>query len=171
MASKTPNNLNLNLNLNLNVNLRLRELKTLAESMQSKMLNETYLLVLRFDKRNMTKKARESYSTRYIESFYVSGIDNIFRQPNVSKFTIHNLLCSQDGTYVAEGKLSNLSVIFTVDTTEKDSKYPRSTYRVEFKDKESLLRGVQVYTVLATQSKDRIIRRELRAYFTALALL
>ena len=163
MPSKTTNNLN--------SKFTLKELSILAESKQDKKLNSPYLLVLHLDKRTMTKKERESYSTRYIESYYTSAIDNIFRQPNVSKFTLQNASLIKYCTYYAEGKLSNLSAIFTVDTIEKDSKYPRSTYRVEFKDKESLLRGLQVYTTLAIQSKDKILRRKLRAYFTALALL
>lgn len=163
MTRKTTNNLNSKFSLS--------ALAILAESMQNRMLNEPYLLVLHLDKRTMTKKARESYSTRYIESFYASGIANIFSQPNVSKFTFHYTSRSKDGTYFAEGKLSNLSVIFTVDTADKDSKYPRSTYRVEFKDRASLLIGLRVYTTLAIQSKDKILRRKLRAHFTALALL
>ena len=163
MPSKTTNNLN--------VKLRLRELKTLAESMQSKKLNELYFLVLQFDKRTLTKKERESYLPCYLKSYYTTVIDNIYMQPNVSKFTLIYTPRSKDGTYYADGKLSNLSVIFTVDTTDKDSKYLLSTYRVEFKDKESLLRGLQVYTVLAIQSKDKILRSKLRGYFTALKLL
>ena len=156
---------------NLNVKLRLRELKTLAESMQSKKLNELYFLVLQFDKRTLTKKERESYLPCYLKSYYTTVIDNIYMQPNVSKFTLIYTSRSKDGTYYAEGKLCNLSVIFTVDTTDKDSKYLLSTYRVEFKDKDSLLRGLRIYIMLATQSKDKILRSKLRAYFTALKLL
>ena len=163
MTRKTTNNLNSKFSSS--------ALAILAESMQSRMLNESYLLVLHRDKRTMPKKAGESCSIRYIESFYTSGIANIFRQPNVSKFIFHYTSRSKDGTYFAEGRLSNLSAIFTVDTTDKDSKYPRSTYRVAFKDRASLLIGLRVYTVLATQRKDKILRRKLRAHFTALALL
>ena len=156
---------------NLNSKFSLSELNILAESTQDKKLNKSCLLVLHRDKRTMAEKERESYSARYIRSYYASVIDNIFMQPNVSKFTIYCTPHNWVDTYFAEGKLSNLSVIFTVDTTEKDSKYLRSTYRVEFKDKESLLRGLLVYTILSTQSKDKILRRKLRAYFTALDLL
>ena len=163
MTSKTTNNLNSKFSLS--------ELNILAESMKDKKLNKPYLLVLHRDKRTMTEKERESYSARCIGSYYANEICSIFLKPNVSKFTIHCNPRNWVGTFFAEGKLSNLSAIFTVDTTEKDSKYFRSTYRVEFKDKESLLRGLQVYTTLATQSKDKILRRKLRAYFTALALL
>ena len=163
MTHKTTNNLNSKFSLS--------DLNILTESMKDKTLNAPYILILHRDKRTISKKERGSYSTRYIECYSVSGIDNIFRQPNVSKFTLYNTSRSKNGTYYAEGKLSNLSVIFTVDTTEKDSKYLRSTYRVEFKNKESLLRGLQVYTTLATQSKDKILRSKLRTYFTTLALL
>ena len=156
---------------NLSSKFSLSDLTILAESKQDRKLKEPYLLVIHLDKRTMTKKERESYSTRYIESYCTTGIDNIFILPNVSKFTIHYTSRSKDGTYFADGKRSNLSVIFTVDTAEKDSKYFRSTYRVEFKDRESLLKGLQVYTTLATQSKDKILRRKLRAYFTYLELL
>ena len=163
MKSKTTNNLD--------SNFTLKELSILAESKQDKKLNYQYLLALQFDKRTLTKKERESYSTHYINSYYTNDICSIFLKPNVSKFTIYCTPRSRDDTYFAEGKRSNLSVIFTVDTTEKDSKYPRTTYRVEFKDKESLLRGLQVYTTVATQSKDKILRSKLRGYFTTLALL
>ena len=163
MPRKTTNNLNSKFSL--------KELNILAESMKGKKLNEPYLLVLQFDKRTLTKKERESYSTHYTESYYANDINSIFLKPNVSKFTLHYTSRSQHGTFYAEGKRSNLTVIFTVDTTEKDSKYLHSTYRVEFKDKESLLRGLQVYIFLATQSKDKILRSKLRTYFTALALL
>lgn len=163
MPRKTTNNLNSKFSLS--------DLNILAESMKDKKLNETYLLELQRDKRTMTKKERESYSTRYIESYYTSVINNIFMLPNVSNFTLYYPSRNKDGTYFADGKRSNLSVIFSVDTTDKDSKYSSSTYRVEFKDKESLLIGLQVYTFLAIQSKDKILRRKLRAYFTALGLL
>ena len=156
---------------NLSSKFSLSDLTILAESMKDRKLKEPYLLVIHLDKRTMTKKARESYSTRYIESYYTNDMCSIFLKPNVSKFTIQYTSRSKDGTYFAEGKRSNLSVIFTVDTTEKDSKYPLSTYRVEFKDRESLLKGLQVYTTLATQSKDKILRRKLREYFTSLELL
>ena len=156
---------------NLNSKFSLSELNILAESMKDKKLNKPYLLVLHRDKRTMTKKERESYSTCCIGSYYANEICSIFLKPNVSKFTIHCTPRNWVGTYFAEGKLSNLSAIFTVDTTEKDSKYFRSTYRVEFKDKESLLRGLRIYTMLALHGKDKILRRKLRAYFTALALL
>lgn len=163
MPSKTTNNLSSKFSL--------KELSILAESKQDRKLNSPCLLVLHRDKRTMTRKEREGYSTRYIESYCTSVIDNIFRQPNVSTFFLYGSSRSNYGTFFAIGKRSNLSVIFTVDTADKDSKYLCSTYRVEFKDKESLLRGLQVYTTLATQSKDKILRRKLRAYFTALALL
>ena len=162
MPRKTTNNLNSNFSLS--------DLSILAESMKDKKLANPYLLVLQFDKRTMTKEEKESCSVHYIKSYYTNDINNIFLKPNVSKFTIH---CSNDGTYCVgvEGKRSNLSVSFTVDTTDKDSKYLRSTYRVEFKDTESLLRGLRVYATLATQSKDKVLRRKLRTYFTALELL
>lgn len=156
---------------NLDSKFSLSVLNTLAESMHDKKLKEPYLLVLQLDKRTMTKKERESYSTRYIESYYPSAIDSIFLQPNVSKFTIHCTSRCQHGTFSAVGRLSNLTVDFTVDATEKNSKYHHSTYRVVFKNKESLLRGLQVYTALAIQLKDKILRRKLRAYFTSLRLL
>ena len=173
MTRKTTNNLNSkNLNSkNLNSKFSLSDLNILAESMKDKTLNEPYILILHFDKRTMSKTERESYSPRYIESYYTSILNSIFMQPNVSKFTLYNTSRSKNGTYFAKGKLSNLSAIFTVDTTDKDSKYFRSTYRVEFKDKESLLRGLRVYMTLATQRKDKILRSKLRTYFTALALL
>ena len=163
MAHKTTNNLNSKFSL--------KELKILAESMKDSKLNEPYLLVLHRDKRTMTKKEKEGYSTRCIESYCTSVIDNIFTQPNVSTFYLYGGSHSKYRTYFAEGKRSNLSAIFTVDTTEKDSKYFRSTYRVKFKDKESLMIGLRIYTTLTTQSKDKILRRQLREYFNALALL
>ena len=156
---------------NLNSNFTLKELSILEESMQDKKLNYQYLLALQFDKRTLTKKERESYSTHYINSYYTNDICSIFLKQNVSKFTIYCTPRSRDDTYFAEGKRSNLSVIFTVDTTDKDSKYPHSTYRVEFKNKESLLRGLRIYLMLVSQSKDKILRSKLRTYFTALALL
>lgn len=160
-----------NLTNNLNSKFSLSAITFLAESIKAKTLDEPYFLILHLDKRTMSKKERESYSTRYIESYSASVINNIFKQPNVSKFTLYNTSRGKHGTYFAKGKLSNLSAIFAVDTTEKDSKYLRSTYRVEFKNKESLLLGLQVYTTLATQSKDKILRSKLRTHFTALALL
>ena len=160
-----------NLTNNLNSKFSLSDINILAESMKDKTLNEPYNVVLHIDKRTMSKTERESYSPRYIESYSTSVINSIFMQPNVSKFLIRNTSRSKNVTYFAEGKLSNLSAIFTVDTTEKDSKYFRSTYRVEFKDKESLLLGLRVYMTLATQRKDKILRSKLRMYFTALALL
>ena len=156
---------------NLDSKFSLSVLNTLAESMQGKKLKEPYLLVLQLDKRTLTKKERESSSTRYIVSYYPFAIDRIFVLPNVSKFTINCPSRSQHGTFSAVGRLSNLTVDFTVDTTEKNSKYHHSTYRVVFKDKESLLRGLQLYTTFATQLKDKILRRKLRAYFTSLRLL
>ena len=158
---------------NLNSKFSLSDLTILAGSKKEKKLAEPYLLGLQFDKRTLIKKEKESGSIHYIKSYYTNDINSIFLKPNVSKFTIYYKSRNKDGTYHVgvEGKRSNLSVIFTVDTTEKDSKYRRSTYRVEFKDKESLLRGLRVYATLATQSKDKILRRKLRAYFTALALL
>ena len=84
---------------------------------------------------------------------------------------LHYIARSKHGTYFAEGKLSNLSAVFKVDTTDKDSKYHLSTYRVEFKDKKSLLCGLQLYTVLAIQHDDKILRKKLKAYFTFLELL
>ena len=174
LNSKNLNSKNLN-SKNLNSKFSLSDLNILAESMKDKTLNEPYILILQFDKRTMSKTERESYSPRYIESYYTSVINGIFMQPNVSKFLIRNTARSKTGsktgTYFAKGKLSNLSVIFTVDTTEKGSKHFYSTYRVEFKDKESLLLGLQVYMTLATQRKDKILRSKLRTYFTALALL
>ena len=163
MKSKTTNNLN--------SNFTLKELSILAESKQDKKLDKSCLLELHIDKRTMPRKGKVSYPTRYIESYHTSVTDNIFSQPNVSKFTLYSFADINDSTFYVEGKLSNLSAIFTVDTMEKDSKYPRTTYRVEFKDKKSLLRGLQVYIMLATQSKDKILRSKLRGYFTALALL
>ena len=163
MPRKTTNNLNSKLSLS--------DLSILAESKKDKKLANPYLLVLQFDKRTLTKEEKENYAPYYIKSYYTNDINSIFLKPNVSKFTIHYTSRSKDGTYYAEGKRSNLSVIFTVDTEDKDSKYLRSTYRVEFKDIESLLRGLRVYATLATQSKDKILRRKLRTYFTALALL
>ena len=156
---------------NLNSKFSLKELSILAESKQDSKLVSPCLLVLHRDKRTMTKKEREGYSTRYIDSYCTSVIDNIFMQPNVSTFFLYGSSRSNYGTFFAIGKCCNLSVTFTVDTTEKDSKYPCSTYRVEFKDKESLLLGLRIYTTLATQNKDKILRRKLRKYFTALALL
>ena len=156
---------------NLDSKFSLSVLNTLAESMHDKKLKEPYLLVLQLDKRTMTKKERESSSTRSIVSYYPFAIDRIFVLPNVSKFTIHCPSRGQHGTFAAVGRLSNLTVDFTVDATEKNSKYYLSTYRVVFKNKESLLIGLQVYTTLATHSKDKILRRKLRAYFTSLRLL
>ena len=163
MKSKTTNNLN--------SNFTLKELSILAESKQCSKLDKSCLLELHIDKRTMPKKERVSYPTRYFESYHTNVTDNIFSQPNVSKFTLYSFADINDSTFFAEGKLSNLSAIFRVDTTEKDSKYPRTTYRVEFKDKASLLQGLQVYLMLASQSKDKILRSKLRGYFTALALL
>ena len=163
MPRKTTNNLSSKFSSS--------DLAILAESMQDKKLNEPYHLILDFDKRTMTEKERESYAPYYITSYYTSVINSNFLKPNVSKFTIYNTSRSKDGAYFVVCKRSNLSAIFTVDTTEKDSKYFRSTYRVEFRDKESLLRGLQVYMVLATQSKDKILRSKLQSYFNALAIL
>ena len=163
MTSKTPNNLN--------SKFTLKELSILAESKQDTKLNNSCLLILHHDKRTLTKKEKESYSIRRIKSYSTAVTDNIFLQPNVSKFTLCSISGSRTETYFAAGKCCNLSVIFVVDTTDKDSKYHTSTYRVEFKDKESLLRGLRVYIMLATQDKDKILRSKLRAYFTALALL
>ena len=163
MTSKTTNNLN--------SKTTARELDILAESMQDKRLNEPFHVVLHFDKRTLPKNERETYEPFYLKSNYANDINTIFLKPNVSKFTIHYPTRSKHGTFFAEGKRSNLSVIFTVDTTDKYSKYFLSTYRVEFKDRESLLIGLQVYTALAIQRKDKIMRSKLKAYFTYLELL
>ena len=145
--------------------------RELSDSLQGKRLKEPYLMVLHFDKRTLPKKERESYTPLCLKSYYTNDINSIFLKPNVSKFTLHYTARSKHGTFFAEGKRCNLSVIFTVDTTEKDSKYFLSTYRVEFKDKESLLIGLQVYTALTVNSKDKILRSKLQAYFTYLELL
>ena len=128
-------------------------------------------MVLHFDKRTLTKIERETYAPRYLKSYYTTVIKSIFVQPNVSKFTIHCPTRSKHGTFVAEGKRSNLSVSFTVDTTDKGSKYLCSTYRVVFKDKSALIMGLQVYTALAIQHEGAILRSKLKAYFTFLELL
>ena len=163
MTSKTTNNLN--------SKFTLKELSILEESKQDTKLNTPCLLVLHRDKRTMTKEERESYSTRRIKSYCSAVTNNIFLQPNVSRFILCGISDSRTKTYYADGKCCNLYVIFTVDTMAKNSEYNTTTYRVEFKDKESLLRGLRVYIMLVTQDKDKILRRKLRAYFTALALL
>ena len=156
---------------NLNSNLIALELSVLLDYLRDKKLKEPYNMVLHFDKRTLTKKERETYAPRYLKSCYTNVINSIFMQPNVSKFTIHCPTRSKHGTYFAEGKRSNLSADFTVNTTDKDSKYYLSTYRVEFKDIKSLIIGLQVYTALAIQHDDKILRSKLKAYFTFLELL
>lgn len=156
---------------NLNSKTTARELNVLLDYLRGKKLKEPYSIVLHFDKRTLTKIERETYAPRYLKSCYTNEINSIFLKPNVSKFTIHYPTRSKHGTFVAEGKRSNLSVDFTVDTTDKDSKYYLSTYRVEFKNIESLIMGLQVYTALAIQHEGEILRSKLKAYFTYLELL
>ena len=156
---------------NLNSNLIARELGALADYLLGKELKEPFNMVLHSDKRTLTKIERETYAPRCLKSYYTNIIKSIFIQPNVSKFTIHCPTRSKHGTFYAEGKRSNLSVSFTVDTTDKDSKYFLSTYKVEFKDIVSLRMGLQVYTALAIQHEGEILRSKLKAYFTYLELL
>lgn len=156
---------------NLNSNLIALELSALADYLLGRELKEPFLMVLHSDKRTLTKKERETYAPRDLKSYYTTVIKSIFVQPNVNKFTIHCPTRSKHGTFYAEGKRSNLSVTFTVDTTEKDSKYFLSTYKVVFKDKSALLIGSQVYAALAIQHEGAILRSKLKAYFTYLELL
>ena len=156
---------------NLNSKTTARELNNLTDYLKCKKLKEPYNIVLQFDKRTLTKKERETYAPLYLDTYYASVINSIFIKSNVSKFTLYYPTRSKHGTFVAEGKRSNLSVNFTVNTTDKDSKCYLSTYRVVFKDKESLLRGLQVYTALAIQHEGAILRSKLKAYFTYLELL
>ena len=156
---------------NLNSKLIALELSVLLDYLRGKELKEPYSIVLHLDKRTLTKKERETYAPRCLETYYTNIINSISMQPNVSKFTLYYTARSRHGTFVAEGKRSNLSVTFTVATTDKGSKYFYSTYRVEFKDKESLLIGLQVYTALVIQSKDKIMRSKLKSYFSQLNLL
>ena len=163
MTSKTTNNLN--------SKITSLELSVLLAYLRGKELKEPYRIALHSDKRTLTKIERETYAPFHLETYDTNIIKSIFIQPNVSKFTIRFPTRSRHGTFYAEGKRSNLSVSFTVDTTEKDSKYFLSTYKVVFKDKEALLMGLQVYTVLAIQHKGAILRSKLKAYFTFLELL
>ena len=163
MSSKTTNNLD--------SKTTARELNNLSDSLRSRKLKKPYLMVLHLDKRTLSKQERENHATCRLKAHYTNDINSIFLKPNVSKFTLLYHTRSKHGTYFAEGKRSNLSAIFTVDTKDKDSKYHLSTYRVEFKDKESLLVGLQVYTALAIQHDDKILRSKLKAYFTFLELL
>ena len=163
MSRKTTNNLN--------SKTAARELNNLSDSLRSRKLKEPYRIVIHLDKRTLTEKERETYAPLCLYTYYTNDINSIFLKPNVSKFTIHCPTRSKHGTYFAEGKRSNLSAIFTVDTKDKDSKYRLSTYRVEFKNIESLLMGLQVYTALAIQHDDKILRSKLKAYFTFLELL
>ena len=163
MPRKTTNNLN--------SNFTVKERDNLTDSLQGRKLKEPYLMVLHLDKRTLSKQERENYATCHLKSHYTNDINTIFLKPNVSKFTLLYHTRSKHGTYFAEGKRSNLSVIFVVDTKDKDSKYHLSTYRVEFKNIESLLMGLQVYTALAIQHDDKILRSKLKSYFTFLELL
>ena len=156
---------------NLNSKPTVREMNDLTDCLKGKRLKEPYHMELHFDKRTLSKRERETYAPLYLKTYYTNDINSIFLKPNVSKFTIHYTARSKYGTFFAEGKRSNLSVIFTVDTTDKDSKYFLSTYKVEFKDKESLLTGLQVYTALAIHHENEILRSKLKAYFTYLKLL
>ena len=156
---------------NLNSNLIARELSVLTDYLKCKRLKEPYSIVLHSDKRTLTEKERETYAPLCLDTYYTSVINTIFIKSNVSKFTIRYPTRSKHGTFYAEGKRSNLSVTFTVDTTDKDSKYFFSTYRVVFKDKSDLLMGLQVYTALVIQHEGAILRSKLKAYFTFLELL
>lgn len=152
-------------------NLIARELGALADYLLGKELKEPFRIVSHFDKRTLTKIERETYAPRDLKSYYINIINGIFVRPNESKFTIHFPTRSKHGTFYAEGKRSNLSVIFSVNTTDKDSKYPCSTYKVVFKDKSAFLMGLKVYTALAIQHEGAILRSKLKAYFTYLELL
>ena len=163
MTSKTTNNLN--------SKITSLELSVLLAYLRGKELKEPYSIVLHSDKRTLTKKERETYAPRDLKSYYTNVINSISMQPNVSKFTLYYTARSRHGTFFAEGKRSNLSVIFSVATTDKGSKYLCSTYRVVFKDKSALLMGLQVYTALVIQHEGEILRRKLKAYFTFLELL
>ena len=156
---------------NLNSNLIALELSVLLDYLRAKKLKEPYRIVIHSDKRTLTENERETYAPLCLDTYYTNVINSIFIKSNVSKFTIHCPTRSKHGTFYAEGKRSNLSVSFTVDTTDKDSKYRLSTYRVVFKDKSALIMGLQVYTALAIQHEGAILRSKLKAYFTFLELL